>query len=43
MHVNKSSGGYKFGKNGKLYKGKGAKKKAHKHARAIYDSGYKGR
>lgn len=43
MPVRKTKSGYKFGKSGKLYKGKGAKKKAQKHARAIYASGYKGK
>jgi len=43
MPVRKVKGGYKWGKSGKLYKGKGAKQKAQKQARAIYASGYKGR
>lgn len=43
MPVRKTKGGYKFGKSGKLYKGKGAKKKAQKQVRAIYASGYKGK
>ena len=44
MPVHKTkSGGYKFGKSGKKYKGKGAKKKAQKQARAIYASGYMGK
>lgn len=42
MPVHKSKGGYKFGKSGKLYRGKGAKQKAQKQAMAIYASGYKG-
>lgn len=41
MPVRKVKGGYRFGKSGKVYKGKGAKKKAEKQARAIYASGYK--
>lgn len=41
MPVHKVKGGYRFGKSGKIYKGKGAKKKAEKQARAIYASGYK--
>lgn len=41
MPVHKVKGGYKFGKSGKTYRGKGAKKKAQKQARAIYASGYK--
>jgi hypothetical protein len=35
MPVRKSKGGFKFGSKGKLYKGKGAKKKAAKQGRAI--------
>lgn len=41
MTVHKVKGGYKFGKSVKRYRGKGAKKKAQKQARAIYASGYK--
>lgn len=41
MPVHKVKGGYKFGKSGKTYRGKGAKKKAQKQARAIYAGGYK--
>ena len=41
MPVHKVGGGYKFGKSGKTYRGKGAKKKAQKQARAIYAGGYK--
>lgn len=33
--------GCKFGKSGKTYRGKGAKKKAQKQERVIYASGYK--
>jgi hypothetical protein len=35
MPVHKSGSGYKYGKSGKLYTGKGAKEKAEKQARAI--------
>jgi len=35
MPVRKSGGGYKWGKSGKLYKGKGAKAKAARQGRAI--------
>lgn len=35
MPVQKSGGGYKYGKSGKTYKGKGAKEKAAKQGRAI--------
>lgn len=38
MPVIKSDGGYKYGKGGKLYKGKGAKAKAAKQGRAIQAS-----
>lgn len=41
MPVHKVKSGYKFGKSGKTYRGKVAKKKAQKQARAIYASGYK--
>lgn len=36
-------GGYRWGKSGKIYKGKNAKKKAYRQARAIYASGYRGK
>ena len=42
MPVHKVKGGYKLGKSGKTYHGKGAKKKAQKQDRAIYANGYKG-
>jgi hypothetical protein len=35
MPVQKSKGGYKYGKGGKVYRGKGAKAKAAKQGRAI--------
>lgn len=35
-----SSGGYQWGNSGKVYRGKGAKRKAEKQARAIYASGW---
>ena len=35
MPVKKSGGGYKYGKTGKTYKGKGAKSKAARQGRAI--------
>jgi hypothetical protein len=35
MPVRKTKSGYKFGKKGKLYKGKGAKAKAARQGRAI--------
>lgn len=38
MPVRKSGSGYKYGSKGKLYKGKGAKKKAAKQGRAIQAS-----
>lgn len=41
MPVHKVKDGYRFEKSGKVYKGKGAKRKAEKQARAIYASGYK--
>lgn len=41
MPVHKVKGGYKFGKSGKTYRGKGAKKKEQRQAREIYTSRYK--
>jgi hypothetical protein len=35
MPIKRSGGGYKFGKRGKLYKGKRARSKANKQGRAI--------
>ena len=35
MPVRKAKGGYRWGKSGKVYRGKGAKKKAAKQGRAI--------
>lgn len=43
MPVHKKDGGYQWGKSGKVYKGKGAKKKAEKQGRAAYANGYKGK
>jgi len=42
MPVRKVKSGYKWGRSGKLYRGKGAKKKAQRQARAIYAHGYRG-
>jgi hypothetical protein len=36
MPVRKEKGGYRFGKRGKLYRGKGAKAKAARQGRAIH-------
>lgn len=36
MPVQKAKGGYRWGKSGKVYRGKGAKAKAAKQGRAIY-------
>lgn len=41
MPIRKVKGGYQWGKSGKIYKGKGAKQKAAKQARAAYANGYK--
>ena len=42
MPVHKTKdGGYQWGNSGKVYKGKDAKQKAMRQARAIYASGYK--
>lgn len=40
MPVHKVSGGFKWGKSGKVYK---SKAKAERQGRAIYASGYKGK
>lgn len=37
------SGGYKWGKSGKTYYGRGAKRKAARQGRAVRASGYKKR
>jgi len=34
---------FRWGASGKIYRGKGAKKKAQRQARAIFASGYKGK
>lgn len=36
MPVRKTGGGYRYGKKGKLYRGKGAKARAAKQGRAIH-------
>ena len=36
MPIRKVKGGYKFGKRGKVYRGKGAKARARRQGRAIY-------
>jgi hypothetical protein len=43
MPVHKKSGGYQWGNSGKIYRGKGAKKKALKQAGAAFARGYKGK
>lgn len=43
MPVHRVKGGYRWGKHGKIYKGKGAKKKAAKQGRAVYAAGYRGK
>ena len=44
MPVHKTkSGGYKWGKSGKTYYGKGAKKKAQRQGKAIRSSGWRGK
>lgn len=39
MPVHKVKDGYKFGKSGKTYSSKGARKKSQKQEKAIYASG----
>jgi hypothetical protein len=41
MPVRKVKGGYQWGNSGKVYKGKGAKKKAEEQGRAAFANGYK--
>lgn len=43
MPVHKSKGGYKWGKSGKVYRGKNAKAKAARQGRAAYANGYRGK
>jgi hypothetical protein len=43
MPVRRVKGGYRWGSRGKVYKGKGARKKAAKQGRAAYAHGYRGR
>jgi hypothetical protein len=38
MPIRKTKGGYQYGSEGKVYRGKGAKKKAGKQGRAIQAS-----
>ncbi len=42
MPVRKVKGGYRWGKHGKIYRGRGAKKKARKQGKAAYANGYRG-
>jgi len=42
MPVHKVKGGWRWGKHGKIYRGKNAKKKSQKQGRAAYAHGYKG-
>jgi len=41
MPVHKVKGGYRWGKHGKIYRGKGAKAKAAKQGKAAYANGYR--
>lgn len=38
-----AKGGYRWGGHGKVYRGKGAKKKALKQGRAAFAAGYRGK
>lgn len=42
MPVRKVKGGYRWGKHGKIYRGKGAKARAARQGRAAYAHGYRG-
>lgn len=43
MPVHKAKGGYQWGQQGKVYKGKSAKAKAAAQGRAAYANGYRGK
>lgn len=43
MPVRRVKGGYRWGKHGKIYRGKGAKAKAARQGRAAYANGYRGK
>jgi hypothetical protein len=43
MPVRRVGGGYRWGGHGKIYRGRGARKKAGKQGRAAYASGYRGK
>jgi len=43
MPVRKVKGGYRWGRHGKIYRGKGARSKAAKQGRAAYAHGYRGK
>lgn len=43
MPVRKVKGGYRWGGHGKVYRGKGARRKAAKQGRAAYANGYRGK
>jgi hypothetical protein len=43
MPVRKVKGGYRWGSRGKIYRGKGARKKAARQGQAAYASGYRGK
>ncbi len=42
MPVRKASSGYQWGSSGKVYRGRGARKKAERQGRAAHASGYRG-
>lgn len=41
MPVRKVKGGYRWGRHGKIYRGRGAKARAARQGRAAYAHGYK--
>lgn len=43
MPVKKVKGGYRWGGKGRVYRGRGAKKKAERQGKAAYANGYKGK
>lgn len=43
MPVRRVKGGYRWGHHGKVYRGKNARKKAQRQARAAFAHGYRGK
>lgn len=43
MPVRRVKGGYRWGRHGKVYRGRGAKARAKRQGRAAYAHGYRGK